>query len=90
MSGDTKAERELGTRPYFQQMSLAMALTCTGEAFVISEFPDNINYQYPGQNPSIWLTHELPALQRLVCQIPSPYNSESLTNRLTPGVDSTN
>jgi hypothetical protein len=69
MPGNTPQERERKTRPYFQQMSLAMALTCTGEVFVISERPNNINYQYPGQNPSIWLTHELPALQKLVCLI---------------------
>lgn len=60
---------EEGTRPFFQQMSLAMALTCSGEVFVMTEHPDDLYYQpRPPQVESIWLTHELPALQRLYKQ----------------------
>ncbi|KAH7382373.1 hypothetical protein DE146DRAFT_668618 [Phaeosphaeria sp. MPI-PUGE-AT-0046c] len=60
---------EEGTRPFFQQMSLAMALTCSGEVFVMTEHPDDLYYQPPHpQVESIWLTHELPALQRLYKQ----------------------
>jgi hypothetical protein len=50
---------------YFQQMSKAMAMTCTGEVFVMIDNPDDIVKQQPGVPPSIWLTHELPTLQDL-------------------------
>ncbi|KAH7392281.1 hypothetical protein DE146DRAFT_758008 [Phaeosphaeria sp. MPI-PUGE-AT-0046c] len=50
---------------YFQQMSKAMAMTCTGEVFVMIDNPDDIVRQQPGVQPSIWLTHELPTLQDL-------------------------
>ncbi|EMD60285.1 hypothetical protein GGP41_008341 [Bipolaris sorokiniana] len=57
--------RELKTRPYFQQMSQAMAETCTGDVYVVHEHYDELaTYQPKGQNPSIWISHELPALRR--------------------------
>jgi hypothetical protein len=52
---------------YFQQMSRAMALTCTGEVFILMD-----NYKtgfvQSGPWPSIWLTHELPVLRALFRQ----------------------
>jgi hypothetical protein len=50
---------------YFQQMSEAFAMTCWGDVYILSENPSTINQQVPGERPSIWLSHELPQLQRL-------------------------
>ena len=65
MPGENVDVREPGTRPYFQQMSLAMALTCTGEVFILHDKPDNLNHRPLGKPTSIWITHELPMLKRL-------------------------
>ncbi|KAF2733511.1 hypothetical protein EJ04DRAFT_513154 [Polyplosphaeria fusca] len=65
MPGATPAERIPQAMLYFQQMSRAMALTCTGEVFTLLDNPDDIGVALPNPYESIWLTHELPALQGL-------------------------
>ena len=67
-TGDTKEEREPRTRPYFQEMSAAMALTCTGTVYVLHDNPNEIGLQPkpPPEPVSIWLSHEAPILQGLL------------------------
>ncbi|ORY04391.1 hypothetical protein BCR34DRAFT_57234 [Clohesyomyces aquaticus] len=68
MPGPDVTVREPKTRPYFQQMSAAMALTCQGTIYVLHDRPDNLLYEPIGQPTSIWITHELPVLKRLFKQ----------------------
>ena len=65
MPGQTQDERIRQSMLYFQQMSRAMALTCTGEVFILIDNPTDVPVQQPDPYPSIWLSHELPALQGL-------------------------
>ncbi|RMZ72426.1 NPP1 domain-containing [Pyrenophora seminiperda CCB06] len=90
------APREAKTRPYFQQMSQAMAETCTGDVYVVHEYPNQLGrYQPVGQNPSIWLSHELPALRRAknrgvmgdVWVVPIVYSLDNISPALTPSYD---
>jgi hypothetical protein len=49
---------------YFAAMSTAFAQTCTGTVYVALDNPADITVQYAGHDPSIWLSHELPTLQK--------------------------
>ena len=60
--------------PYFQQMSEAYAQTCSGDVYVVADDPTKVGVDLSaGSKPSIWLTHELPALQSL-------FNSKKVTS----------
>jgi hypothetical protein len=61
---DTKEAREPLTRPYFQQMSEAMASTCSGDVYTYCDDTEALLKQPMGQPESIWLTHELPMLRQ--------------------------
>jgi hypothetical protein len=61
---NTKEAREPLTRPYFQHMSEAMAATCSGTVYILSDTVTDLMYQPAGQPTSIWLSHELPMLRQ--------------------------
>lgn len=69
MAGAVSREQRIANAMlYFQQMSQAMAMTCSGNVYILSEDTSTIPNQIPGERPSIWLTHELPTLQELYAQ----------------------
>jgi hypothetical protein len=64
--GDNEAQWPINGMAYFKAMSRAMAMTCSGEVFVMLDNKKMLRRQYSwaAATPSIWLRDELPELQK--------------------------